>query len=140
MISPRLATRLSGVRTQAAPPRPLVGPAQPLTPSFVPSAADVGVLPCARAGVDPDEVFFPTDTTAIRSGEAARSARAVCGPCPLQDPCRQWAAEQREWGTWGGESQQERLRTFGIAPRHASCPSRRSRRADPGDTELLSAA
>ena len=37
-----------------------------------------------------------------------RKARAVCLSCPVIDPCRQWAREQREYGFWGGESEEER--------------------------------
>jgi WhiB family redox-sensing transcriptional regulator len=35
-------------------------------------------------------------------------ARAVCSACPAVDPCRRWAREQREYGFWGGESEEER--------------------------------
>lgn len=126
------------------PPRPsrrlLADPEEPFTPLFVPSAGEIGVLPCAQAGIDPDEVFFPSDSGAIRSSKAVQLARAVCGPCPLQDGCRQWAQENREWGIWGGESQQDRYRSTGISPRHASLPSRRSRRVPGWDASLPRAA
>jgi WhiB family transcriptional regulator, redox-sensing transcriptional regulator len=35
-------------------------------------------------------------------------ARAVCMECPVLAPCRDWAREQREYGFWGGESEEER--------------------------------
>ncbi|MCZ7528096.1 MAG: WhiB family transcriptional regulator [Acidimicrobiia bacterium] len=35
-------------------------------------------------------------------------ARAVCEQCPVLEPCRHWAREQREYGFWGGESEEER--------------------------------
>ena len=35
-------------------------------------------------------------------------ARAICTNCPVAEPCRQWAREQREYGFWGGESEEER--------------------------------
>jgi WhiB family redox-sensing transcriptional regulator len=35
-------------------------------------------------------------------------ARAVCNACPVIEPCRQWARENREYGFWGGESEEER--------------------------------
>jgi WhiB family redox-sensing transcriptional regulator len=35
-------------------------------------------------------------------------ARAICLTCPVMEPCRQWAREQREYGFWGGESEEER--------------------------------
>ncbi|HEV2309933.1 MAG TPA: WhiB family transcriptional regulator [Acidimicrobiia bacterium] len=35
-------------------------------------------------------------------------ARAVCRGCPALEPCRDWAREHREYGFWGGESEEER--------------------------------
>lgn len=35
-------------------------------------------------------------------------ARAVCKICPVMRPCRDWARENREYGFWGGESEEER--------------------------------
>ncbi len=35
-------------------------------------------------------------------------ARAICTECPVLEPCRDWAREQREYGFWGGESEEER--------------------------------
>ena len=35
-------------------------------------------------------------------------ARAVCMECPVLQPCSDWAREQREYGFWGGESEEER--------------------------------
>jgi WhiB family redox-sensing transcriptional regulator len=35
-------------------------------------------------------------------------ARAVCHACPVMTPCRQWARQHREYGYWGGESEEER--------------------------------
>jgi WhiB family redox-sensing transcriptional regulator len=35
-------------------------------------------------------------------------ARAVCMECPVLASCRDWAREQREYGFWGGESEEER--------------------------------
>jgi WhiB family redox-sensing transcriptional regulator len=35
-------------------------------------------------------------------------ARAVCMACPVMRPCREWAREHREYGFWGGESEEER--------------------------------
>jgi WhiB family transcriptional regulator, redox-sensing transcriptional regulator len=35
-------------------------------------------------------------------------ARAICHRCPVIEPCRTWAREQREYGFWGGESEEER--------------------------------
>jgi WhiB family redox-sensing transcriptional regulator len=35
-------------------------------------------------------------------------ARAVCATCAVISPCRDWAREHREYGFWGGESEEER--------------------------------
>lgn len=35
-------------------------------------------------------------------------ARAVCLQCPALGACRDWAREHREYGFWGGESEEER--------------------------------
>lgn len=35
-------------------------------------------------------------------------ARAICHSCPVLRPCRSWAREHREYGFWGGESEEER--------------------------------
>jgi WhiB family redox-sensing transcriptional regulator len=36
------------------------------------------------------------------------SARTVCRSCPVLAECRDWAREHREYGFWGGESEEER--------------------------------
>jgi WhiB family redox-sensing transcriptional regulator len=35
-------------------------------------------------------------------------ARAVCNTCAVLTSCREWAREHREYGFWGGESEEER--------------------------------
>src|SRR3954469_15618787 len=35
-------------------------------------------------------------------------ARMVCASCPVLFECRDWAREHREYGFWGGESEEER--------------------------------
>ena len=35
-------------------------------------------------------------------------ARSICHDCLVLAPCRDWAREQREYGFWGGESEEER--------------------------------
>jgi WhiB family redox-sensing transcriptional regulator len=35
-------------------------------------------------------------------------ARKVCQACEALAPCRDWAREHREYGFWGGESEEER--------------------------------
>jgi WhiB family redox-sensing transcriptional regulator len=35
-------------------------------------------------------------------------ARAICMACEALSPCRDWARQHREYGFWGGESEEER--------------------------------
>ncbi len=35
-------------------------------------------------------------------------ARAICLACAALEPCRSWARERREYGFWGGESEEDR--------------------------------
>jgi len=35
-------------------------------------------------------------------------ARRLCAGCPVAAPCREFAREHREYGFWGGESEEER--------------------------------
>ena len=35
-------------------------------------------------------------------------ARSICHRCAVVHPCREWARENREYGFWGGESEEER--------------------------------
>jgi WhiB family redox-sensing transcriptional regulator len=35
-------------------------------------------------------------------------ARAICAGCEALVQCREWARESREYGFWGGESEEER--------------------------------
>jgi WhiB family redox-sensing transcriptional regulator len=56
-----------------------------------------------------NELFFAPagerpETRSIREAKA----RAVCHACAAIDPCRRWARENREYGFWGGESEEER--------------------------------
>lgn len=54
-------------------------------------------------------LFFapPGERPESRALREAR-ARAVCGSCEVLIECRAWAREQREYGFWGGESEEER--------------------------------
>jgi WhiB family redox-sensing transcriptional regulator len=58
----------------------------------------------ACRGVDP-EVFHP-DTD-----EDAEDAKAICGLCPVREPCLEYALVVREkLGVWGGLTERERRR------------------------------
>ena len=43
-------------------------------------------------------------------------ARKLCGSCPVQTQCQSFARDNREYGYWGGESEEERhLAGFTVA-------------------------
>ncbi|MET9779383.1 WhiB family transcriptional regulator [Streptomyces sp. NPDC006367] len=65
--------------------------------SAAPHAHPDAPAPCV--GADPE--IFHDDAR-------APTARAVCAGCPLAALCRTQARENREWGTWGGETSAER--------------------------------
>ena len=54
-------------------------------------------------------IFFapPGERPEAREVREGR-AREICQSCPVMDPCRSWAREHREYGFWGGESEEER--------------------------------
>jgi WhiB family transcriptional regulator, redox-sensing transcriptional regulator len=56
-------------------------------------------------------------------------ASLICATCPVIEACRAWAREYREYGYWGGESEEARA-AAGYRVRLPNSP-RRSRRADP---------
>lgn len=54
-------------------------------------------------------------------------ARLVCETCSVRLPCRGYARERREYGFWGGESEEERhlagftvAAPIGVRPHHSS--------------------
>ena len=56
-----------------------------------------------------NELFFAPagerpETRSVRESKA----RAVCNTCAVIEPCREWARQNREYGFWGGESEEER--------------------------------
>jgi len=55
------------------------------------------------------ELFFAPagerpEARVLREGQA----RSVCRACPVARECRDWAREHREYGFWGGESEEDR--------------------------------
>ena len=49
--------------------------------------------------------FFPSD------GVGVEVAKRICGNCPMQAPCLEYAlAERIDHGVWGGASERERRR------------------------------
>jgi WhiB family redox-sensing transcriptional regulator len=56
---------------------------------------------------DPD-LFFPIGTTGLALTQIAR-AKEVCGECPAQSDCLEYALEtNQDSGIWGGTSEEER--------------------------------
>jgi WhiB family redox-sensing transcriptional regulator len=54
---------------------------------------------------EPPSRFFPSD------GVGVEIARRVCAECPVQEPCLEYALQQRiDHGVWGGASERERRR------------------------------
>ncbi len=61
------------------------------------------------ACVGQSELFFAPagerpETRVLREARA----RAICATCEVVTPCRDWARQQREYGFWGGESEEDR--------------------------------
>ncbi len=44
------------------------------------------------------------EARAVREAQA----RSVCAACPALVECRDWARDHREYGFWGGESEEDR--------------------------------
>jgi WhiB family redox-sensing transcriptional regulator len=58
----------------------------------------------ACQGLDP-AIFYPA------SEEDADEAKAICGACPVRQPCLEYALANRERdGVWGGATEKERRR------------------------------
>ena len=59
-------------------------------------------------GVDPG-IFHPDDED--ENEFAAEAAKAICGECPVREPCLEHAISVREkHGVWGGLTARERRR------------------------------
>jgi WhiB family transcriptional regulator, redox-sensing transcriptional regulator len=58
---------------------------------------------------DRGALFFPplAERPQARARREAK-ARAICAACPVELPCRMFARKHREYGFWGGESEEER--------------------------------
>jgi WhiB family redox-sensing transcriptional regulator len=55
------------------------------------------------------QLFFPprAERPQARARREAQ-ARLLCATCPVQTPCREFARDNREYGYWGGESEEDR--------------------------------
>ncbi len=66
----------------------------------------------ACLGTDP-ELFFPIGETGPALRQIAQAKR-VCGGCPVQGACLQWALDTgQDAGVWGGLSETERQQLKG---------------------------
>lgn len=52
--------------------------------------------------------FAPDRERPARRARRERVAQALCASCPVILACRTWARQHREYGFWGGESEEER--------------------------------
>jgi WhiB family transcriptional regulator, redox-sensing transcriptional regulator len=52
--------------------------------------------------------FAPDRERPGRRARRERAARELCATCPVLVSCRDWAREHREYGFWGGETEEER--------------------------------
>ncbi|MFN0090858.1 MAG: WhiB family transcriptional regulator [Acidimicrobiales bacterium] len=78
------------------------------------------------------ELFFPPN--AERPQARARreaKARVICTQCAVQAECRSYARLNREYGYWGGESEEERALAGFAAPCPIGVRARRSRGESP---------
>ncbi|WP_432156190.1 WhiB family transcriptional regulator [Streptomyces sp. bgisy153] len=62
------------------------------------SLLEAGFAPCAT-----------TDPEVFHDDAHADVAKRLCAECPLTAYCRAQARTNREWGTWGGETSEERV-------------------------------
>lgn len=67
--------------------------------------AFTGDEPCAQTGAD----FFISDGDSNRYRNV-RQLRAICGACPMQEPCLEYALHVKVVGFWGGTTDEERRR------------------------------
>ncbi|MFQ6194858.1 WhiB family transcriptional regulator [Streptomyces sp. NPDC000405] len=88
-------------------------------PPYVPRSDDT-TLPCTTT---PD-LFFPPDRPERHAEHAQRiaAAKALCFRCPVRTTCGEWAREHKEWGIWGGHTEEE----HGYRPTTARLKTRRT--------------
>jgi WhiB family redox-sensing transcriptional regulator len=70
--------------------------------------------------------FAPDRERPGRRARRERAAREVCATCPVLLACRTWARQRREYGFWGGESEEERT-AAGYRPALVGVPRPRRR-------------
>jgi WhiB family transcriptional regulator, redox-sensing transcriptional regulator len=56
-----------------------------------------------------DSSLFSPDGNSAKYLPMIALSKAVCGECPVQQRCLQWAVDEHEYyGTWGGQTEWER--------------------------------
>jgi WhiB family redox-sensing transcriptional regulator len=56
----------------------------------------------------PDLFFAPHAERPQARVRRETHARRLCSACPVAGPCKEFARRNREYGFWGGESEEER--------------------------------
>lgn len=71
---------------------------------------------CRQPGVDAELFFAPDYESSKARLKREKSAKAVCGRCPIVDACREHALSAPEpHGVWGGLDEEERRAARGEA-------------------------
>ncbi len=69
---------------------------------------DIGWQSIASCAGQTDLFFAPPGERPGARARRGSKARQLCLACPVLAQCRDWARENREYGFWGGESEEER--------------------------------
>ena len=70
----------------------------------------------------PPEMFFPSD------GVGVEVAKRICGKCPVQETCLEYALANRiDHGVWGGCSERQRRRILKARRKEAAAAEKESR-------------
>jgi WhiB family transcriptional regulator, redox-sensing transcriptional regulator len=69
---------------------------------------DIGWQSIASCSGQTDLFFAPPGERPEARARRESRARQLCLACPVLAPCQEWARENREYGFWGGESEEER--------------------------------
>jgi WhiB family redox-sensing transcriptional regulator len=76
--------------------------------SLLLQSADVGWRSTATCSGQTDLFFAPPGERPEARARREAKARQLCQICPVLEPCRAWGRQNREYGFWGGESEEER--------------------------------
>ncbi|MEU5424215.1 WhiB family transcriptional regulator [Streptomyces olivoreticuli] len=92
-------------------------------PPYVPRSDNYKV-PC----VDAPTLYFSPDWPERQDEATARvaAARALCFSCAIRTTCGEWGRDHREWGIWGGRTEDE----HGYRPTTRRLTARRSTPAE----------